>query len=103
MGDVNDANISSAERGDNAEHFLSFGIRKRRSGFVEYQQAGSLLNSAADFHHLLAGGAEFIHAPSGLQGKMMFFDDALGAFHHAASIYPAQRQARFAAQKYIFS
>ena len=66
MGDVDDADIAGTQRGDDAEHFLRFGIRERGRGLVEDQQAGALLNGAADFDHLLAGGAEFIHAPGGL-------------------------------------
>src|ERR1039457_4806489 len=102
MGDVDDADIAGTQRGDDAEHFLRFGVRERRSGLVEDQEAGTLLNGAADFDHLLAGRAEFIHSPSGLQWEVMFFDDALGALHHRTPIHPSERKARLAPQKDIF-
>ena len=61
-----------------------------------------MLNGAADFHHLLAGGAEFIHSPAGLEREVVIFDDALSALHHLAAIYPAQRQPRLASQENVF-
>ena len=60
------------------------------------------MDGAADLHHLLAGRAEFIDAPFGLQWEMMFFNDPLGALQQVAPFYPAQREPRFASQKHIF-
>ncbi len=61
--DVDDAHLALAQRSHDAEHLFGFRAGERRSGLIENQQAGAMLNRAADLHHLLARGAELFHSP----------------------------------------
>ena len=80
MGNVDDAHAALPQRAHDAEDLLGFGAGERGGGLVEDQQAGAVLDGAADLHQLLAGGAELFHAPVGLERETVLLDEALRAF-----------------------
>jgi hypothetical protein len=57
-----------------------------------------VLDGAADFDHLAAGGAEAVDTPFGLQGEAVLFDEVTGFFRDGAAVDPAERGALFAAE-----
>src|SRR5579864_6074898 len=102
MRDIDHADISLSKGADNPENLLGFGLGQRRRRFVKNQQAGTLLDCATNFHHLLARWAELLHLPLRLEREVVFFDDARGACQHLATVHPAEGQTGLASEEYIF-
>src|SRR5579862_3661910 len=60
-----------------------------------------MLDGAADFDQLPAGGAEAVDAPFGVEWKVVLPDEAAGMFDNAAAIHPAERSRFLAPQKNV--
>lgn len=60
-----------------------------------------MLDGAADFHHLLAGGTETLHPPVGVERESVLLDEAAGAFRDGAAIDPAEGRTFLASEKNV--
>ena len=99
VSDVDDAHVALPQGADDAEDLPRLGLRQRRGGFVEDQQAGPVLDGPADLDKLLAGRAQPLDAPVGLQREAALLDQPGGLAHDAAPVDQAAAKARLAPQE----
>ena len=61
-----------------------------------------MLDGTADFDQLLAGRAQLVHPPIGVQWETVLLDQPRRVLHHPAAVDPSQRSRLFPAEKYVF-
>ena len=99
VGDVDDAHAAIPQRPHDGENLMRLGFGERGRRLVEDQQAGPVMNGAADLDELLLRGAEVLHRPVCLQREAMFLDEALRLLLHMPPVHPADRALRFSSQE----